>query len=241
MRLAACTALILAACHAGSDDSFPIITGGGDDGVSRVPDAGGLIDASGDGATSITGRVCIVFDPRNLTSCSTGDASGITVTLGSSTTMTALDGSFTIAIPTGSNLVWTATAADLVPTVMPLGTVHLVPIMTLTRYSEMLLDHGVVLQAGDGSVFARVISGNAPIAGAVATVNPPSIYGPLYDGVSSIVWDQDATGAGGVVWIPDALQGTALLSVTAPAVPMAEVVSLPVTEGAITFATVAIP
>jgi hypothetical protein len=240
MRLAASTALILAACQSGSGDAFPVATGGGDDTqITPAPD-GPPADASGDGAASISGRVCVVADLRNLTSCTTGDASGITVTLGTSTAVTATDGSFTIATPQGSNLVWSASASDLVPTVMPLGIAHLLPIVTAARYNEMLLDNGVILQAGQGSVFARVIRNGAPAAGVTATVDPPSLYGPLYDGSSAILWERDATAAGGVVWIPDAPQGTATLTVTAPAA-TAVMVSVPVADGATTFATVAIP
>ncbi len=240
MRLAASTVLVLAACPAGVDDAFPVAPGGGPPPVITPAPDGPPLDASSDGGTSLVGRVCVIPDPRNPTACALGNAAGLTVTLGASTATTAADGSFTITAPSTSDLVWTVTAAGFVPTVMPFGAVPLIPVLTAERYSDLLLDNGVVLQAGQGSVFVRVVSGGAPAVGVTATVEPPSLFGPLYDGGSALLWDQDATSSGGMVWIPDVLAGTAALTVTGPATnPVA--VSLPVVDGAITFGTAAIP
>lgn len=241
MRLVAASfALLLGACPSGGEDDFPVAPGGGSPPViNPAPDAPEL-DAGTDGGTALAARVCIVNDPRNPTACALGNAAGITVTLGSSTATTAADGTFTIPAPSTPNPVWTVSAAGFVPTVMRLGTVHVLPVLTTTRYDELLLDNGAVLQAGQGSLFVRVVSGAAPLAGVTATVGPASVFGPLYDGGNALVWDADATAAGGMVWIPDALAGTATLTLTGPASnPL--VVPLPVVEGAITFATVAIP
>lgn len=239
MRLAA-IALILIACQSsGSDDRFPVVPGGDGTMVTPAPD-GPPADSGGDGQTTLTGRVCVVADPRNLTSCTTADASGIAVALGASMAVTASDGSFSITPPQGSTLAWTVTAPGFVPTVMALGTVHLLPLISAVRYNELLLDNGVVLQAGQGSLFLRVVRNAAPLAGVTATVEPPSLFGPLYDGANAFVWDTDATGPAAVVWIPDALQGTATVTLSSPtATPL--VIAVPVTDGAITFATVGIP
>ncbi len=237
---AASIVLLLAACQSGGDDGFPIAPGGGlPPTITPAPD-GPQLDASTDGATSLAARVCVILDPRNPAACATGNAAGIMVTLGTSTATTASDGSFTIAAPTTSNLFWTASAPGFVPTVMPFGTVHLLPILTAERYNDLLLDNGVVLQAGQGSLFVRVVSGSASASGVTATVEPASLFGPLYDGASALIWDRDATGAGGMVWIPDALAGTATLTLANPSTSPVTL-SLPVTEGAITFGTVAIP
>lgn len=240
MRLVASTALVLMACQSsGSDDSFPIVPGGDDTVITPAPD-GPPADGSGDGSGTLTGRVCIVADLRNLTSCTTGDASGITVTLGTSTAITAIDGTFSIPPTSGSNLVWTVSAVGFVPSVVPLGIVHLLPVVTVDRYNEMLLDNGVVLGAGQGSLFTRVVRNDAPAVGVTATVDPPSQYGPLYDSANAIVWDLDATGATAVIWIPDVLQGSTTLTLMPPAATPLPV-SVLVAEGAITFATVGIP
>lgn len=240
MRVAASLALLLVACQSGDDDRFPIVPGGGLPPVITPAPDGPPADASTDGGTTLAARVCVIADPRNPTTCALGNAGGITVTLGTSTASTATDGSFTIAAPSTSNLLWTATAPGFVPTVMALGTVHLLPIVTTARYDELLLDNGAVLQAGQGSLFVRVVRGSAPVPGVTATVEPASLFGPLYDGGNALIWDRDATAAGGMVWIPDALAGTAVLTVTeSSTTPVA--LSLPVVEGAITFGTVAVP
>jgi len=239
MRLAASTALVLMACQSsGSDDSFPIVPGGDDSVITPAPD-GPPADVSGDGSGTLAGRVCVVADLRNLTSCTTGDASGITVTLGASTAITATDGTFSISPPPGSNP-WTVSAVGFVPSVVPFGIVHLLPVVTVDRYNEMLLDNGVILSAGQGSLFTRVIRNDAPAVGVTAIVEPPSLYGPLYDGANAILWDLDATGASAVIWIPDVLQGSTTLTLMPPATTPLPV-SFPVVEGAITFATVGIP
>lgn len=240
MRLAAATTLALIACQSSdSSDRFPIVPGGGGMEVTPAPD-GPRAGDGGDGSSTFAGRVCVVADPRNLTSCTTADASGISVALGASMAVTASDGSFSIAPPQSSLLVWTVTSPGFVPTVMPLGTVHLLPLISEARYNEMLLDNGVVVQAGQGSLFVRVVRNALPLAGVTATVEPPSLFGPLYDGANALVWDTDATGSSAVVWIPDALQGTATVTLSPPSsTPL--VLSIPVTDGALTFATVGIP
>lgn len=239
MRLAS-TALVLMACQSsGSDDSFPIVPGGDDTVITPAPD-GPSADVSGDGSGTLTGRVCVVADLRNLTSCTTADASGITVTLGASSAITATDGTFSIAAPSGSNLTWTVSAVGFVPSVVPLGLVHLLPLVTQDRYNEMLLDNGVILGTGQGSLFTRVIRNAAPAVGVTATVDPPSLYGPLYDGANAILWDLDATGETAVIWIPDVLEGSTTLTLMPPATTPLPV-SIPVVEAAITFATVEVP
>lgn len=240
MRFAASTVLLLVGCQSSGGDDFPVVPGGDDTVITPAADAPYDV-ASTDGATSLTGRVCVLVDRRNLTSCTTADASGITVGLGTSTAVTATDGSFTIAAPQESNLVWLVTASGFVTTVMPLGTVHLLPFVSSQGYDEALLDNGVILQAGQGSLVTRVLRNGAPAVGVTATVDPPSQYGPLYDGTNPVVWDRDATGTAGVVWFPDVLEGSATLALMPPAAAAPVTLALPIVEGAITFATVGIP
>ncbi|MBA3455012.1 MAG: hypothetical protein H0T42_18125 [Deltaproteobacteria bacterium] len=240
MRVAASSVLFLMACQSsGSGDRFPVVVGGDDTVITPAPDAPQLVDASDD-MTALSGRVCVIADLRNLTSCTTGDASGITVRLGTSMGTTAMDGSFSLPVPQGSNLVWSVTAPGFVPTVVPLGLVHLLPLVSTARYEEMLSDNGVILQAGQGSLFTRVVRNAAPAVGVTATIDPPTLFGALYDGANAFLWDRDATGTSAVVWIPDALQGTATLTLMRPAATPLQI-TLPVVDGSITFVTAAIP
>jgi hypothetical protein len=240
MRLAASTALILMACQPGGDDQFPIAPGGGDPPVITPAPDGPPADTGTDGGTTIAGRVCVILDPRNPTMCAIGNASGITVALGTSFAVTAADGSFTIDAPLTSNLLWGVSGVGFVPTVMPLGTVHRLPLISEARYSELLLDNDALVQEGQGSLFLRAVTAGVPAADVTATVEPASVFGPLYDGANLFVWDRDATSTGGMVWIPDALAGTATLVLTGPSTTPVTV-AVPVVEGAITFATLGIP
>lgn len=236
MRLAACAVLVLVACHPGSDDAFPIVPQGDDSPITPMPDAP-RADASGDAVTTISGRVCVVADLRNLTSCANQGADGITVMLGASSAVTMADGSFSLTPPTGSNVAWSLSASGYVTSLMALGTVHLIPAVTTAVYDQALLDNGVILQAGQGSVVGRVVQQGANVAGATVQASPAPTYATLYDGVSSALWDQDATGAFGVFWLTAVAVGTASVVVTPPSmIPVA--VMVPVEDQAITFVTV---
>jgi hypothetical protein len=241
MRALACAVVMLAACKGGTGDDFPIISQGDDTQILPQPDAALVLDAPNDGATTLTGRVCVVLDLRNLTSCQDTGAAGITVQLGSSTGVTLEDGTFAIARPSGSNLTWSVTGADVVPSIMPLGTVHLIPVVPVVVYDVLLDSNGVVVQELQGSVVGRVIQQALPLVGARVTATPPPQYPPFYDRANDPqIWGQLSTGPAGVFWLVGVPVGTSTITVTSPSTTMA-MLGVPVVDGAITFATVEVP
>src|SRR5258708_7499579 len=94
------------ACGTGcqtDETMYPIITGGGGGGNGGIHDAAVPLD-SNDGGTQISGKVCLIADARDLLTCSTANASGLTVQLGTRSATTTATGAFAIATPQGSNL-----------------------------------------------------------------------------------------------------------------------------------------
>ncbi len=228
--------VVLAACQGGGEDNRPVLPGG-DDGESVHPGGGDarIDDAPhGDGA-AIMGRVCLLGDLRNLASCASVGADGLTVTLGTQTAMTAADGSFTIPAPSGSTLVWRVNGPGVVPSRMAFSAVPRIPVLPKTVYDNLTLSNGVILNAGQGTVVARVISQGAAVTGATGTIVNAS-YAAFYDGNSATVWNQNSTGVQGMIWVPGVAAGTASLSVdvagTISTVPTA------VDDGGITFVIV---
>jgi hypothetical protein len=228
----------LMACEAAVDD-FPINPGGG--GGASGSGAGDAAVDGDDGGTQLAGRVCLVSDLRAPTSgCATTGAQDLTVTLGTRTAMTAFDGSFTIDVPSGSNLVWRASGPAIVTSVMPFSPELVIPAVSIDRYDELLLANGILLIPGQGSLIASVIRGQASLADATALVEPAPQFATLYDGASATVWDLDATGARGTAWVTGIAEGAAVLRVT-PARGTAQDAVVPVEDRAITFVTVEIP
>lgn len=213
MRIASLL-IVLGACQGGSEQR-PINPGGGDDHVTPpLTDAG---TTTTDGTTSdgagISGRVCVVSDLRNLSTCAATGAAGLTVTLGSETATTSADGSFTIPTPAGSSLVWHVSGTSIVSSVMAYSTSALVPAVPATVYDNLTLSNGVIVNAGEGSVIGRVVRAATVVSGATATISPSATYAAFYDGNSASTWNQNSTGTRGVFWIPGAGAGSASLIV----------------------------
>jgi hypothetical protein len=230
---------LIAACKAQGDD-YPVLPGGGGGGTGggTTPDA--AVDAPADGGTMIAGRVCLLTDVRDLTSCAATGAGGLTVTLGIDSTVTAGDGTFLLPQPFGSNLVWTVSGTDIMTSAMPYSAVLDIPAISATTYADLLLGNGVLLAAGEGGLMARVVSGGSAVAGATVTgaTNDGNVF---YDGSSASIWNQGSTGAFGTVWIPQMVAGTGSLSVTPSGGSPTTVSSLPITDGGITFVVVDVP
>jgi hypothetical protein len=236
------TVVVLAACHPGGGDDYPVHPGGDD-----TPGTEGRIDAAipdgSDAAATISGRACVLTDLRDLTSCATTGAGGLTVTLGSQTATTADDGTFTITAPAGSMLVWHVggSVADVMPSVMPFGATPQIPVVTTADYLDALNSNSVVLAPGQqGSAFVRVVRGTAAVSGATAVASPTPTYPAFYDGATSQSWNQGATGARGMVWIAGADAGSLTVTVTPPLA--ADVpITVPVEADSVTFATLDVP
>lgn len=237
--------IVLAACKTEVDDSgpFPIHPGGnGGGGGISLPDA--ALDAPGDDATTaaLSGRVCLHTDVRDPASCAAGpSASGLTVTVGNELATTSDGGNFTIARPTGDQLVWRVTGATIVTSVIPFGPSFELPAVSTALYEDLLVTNGQLFVAdGQGSLIARVLSGGAGVADATGTLGVAQNGPTYYDSNNPTTWDQDATGTFGVVWMPVELVGTYTLTVTPPlAVPVTSIVTIE--ERSITFATVDVP
>jgi len=209
-----------------------------------MPGTVGRIDAAvldgSDAAATLAGRACVLTDLRDLTSCATTGAGGLTVMLGSQTATTADDGQFTLATPAGTLLVWHVSGTDVVPSVMPLGATPQIPVVTTTAYADALNSNSILLAQGQGSAFVRVVRGAAALTGATAVASPTPTYPAFYDGATSLTWDQDATDAYGMVWIAGADAGSLTVTVTPPlatGVP----ITVPIEGDSITFVTLDVP
>jgi hypothetical protein len=234
---------MLVACKATDPGGYPDQPGG----PGGPGHLGGHVDAAIDGTTidgttsGLAGRVCLVADPRALTTCATTGAGDLTVTVGGHTATTAADGTFSITPPIGSGLVWQITGAAIAPSVMPVGLVAQIPAISQARYAQLLADNGVILTGDQGSLFARLVHGGAPATGVTVAITPTGTSLPFYDGASATAWNQNLTGAAGVAWVPGDGQGTITLTTT-PATGAAVVTAaLPIQAGAITFVTVELP
>lgn len=228
-------ALLLGGCQPEPKDFDPLPGGGGGLGGS----SGGNTDGPlGDALINpLSGRVCLVTDLRQpLTGCSTSLAGNLVVTLGSSSAVTEADGSFVIETPGGTGLTWRVTGANIVTTVSDLGTIPQVPAIGVSRYNDLLLDNGIILSPGQGSVVIDVVDSDGAVSGVLASSTPLAQFATHYDGASALVWDQDQTGSFGIAWIPGVAAGPAVVTIDPPV--GSDVSStIAVEDGAITFVT----
>lgn len=198
-----------AACGEDGSD-YPIIPGGGGPpSGTGFPDAG----AEGDASSVINGRVCVIADPRSLTSpCATSGAEDLTVTLGSQTANTAANGAFVITRPPGSGLVWRVSGAGIEPSALPLASSITIPALASTVYTDMLAATNAIVIGGNGVIIAQVGRMGTPTAGITALATPQPDSEVYYDGASVTEWEVDATGASGIIWIPSLPTGSASLA-----------------------------
>lgn len=231
----------LAACQASSGDDFPVEPGGpGPGGTGMVRDAA-LVDAfDPDAIQMIAGRVCLVTDLRALSTCAPGGAGNITVTLGTQSTTTSDSGTFTIVKPAGTDLVWRASGAGIVSSVVPFGPSNVIPAIGDVGYIDLQNANSVVIVEGQGSIVARIVRNTTAQAGVVASVSPVAAYAPKYDGSTPLAWRELATGAAGVAWIAGAAPGTNVVTAT-PASGAAAMQSVIVEDQAITYITLDLP
>lgn len=207
---------VLAACKtSGNGDDFPISPGGGGGGGSGGG-SGELVDSGLDApSTTLSGRVCVTADFRDLTTCADTGVDGLTVTLGSKMATTDLAGFFEMPKTTGSNLVWHVTGTNIVPSVVPFTTSLVVPAVTDIQYLDLLAANGQQpLAAGQGSIVARVTRNGAALADATATLGAAQNGQTYYDGNNPTTFDQDATSTFGMVWMPVELAGAYTLTAT---------------------------
>jgi hypothetical protein len=237
MRLA-WALLVVAGCQTDHPD-YPINPGGG----IGTGSGGGVRDAnedSGDGGPKLIGKVCIMTDLRRLDLCTTAGASGLLVTVGTKTTTTDVAGNFAIDTPAGSNLVWHVSGNAIVTSVIPFSADTTLHAIDATTYTDLLNANGVLLQAQQGSILVRVEKAGAALTGAKASVTPVSPNATFYDAASATIWNQNATGARGMAWLPGTDIGTLTLRMTPPvgsAIAIGELVE----DQALTFVTIDAP
>lgn len=235
MKRALLVLVVLAACHPSDENDFPVAPGGGGFGGGQLaaPDAA----TGGDGGPALVARVCLMTDPRDQGSCAATGAGGLTVTLGTSIATTADDGTFAIARPASTSLVWVITGTTIVPSVMSFAAQPKVPALPITLYAQLQGDNGVVPQAGQGAAMVRVVHGSVLVPSATVTISPAGIYATLYDGATPSGWTQSATGSFGAAWMPGVTAGTANITVTPQGGTPVVISQVPIVDGGVTFLT----
>jgi hypothetical protein len=224
------------ACSKPPDQDNPIQPGGNPGtGTQFRPDAA----ATGDGGTMITGRVCLLLvDPQTLVTCATSGAGNITVTLGTQSTLTADDGSFTIMTPASTtDLTWFVSGAGVQKSAVKFGTTTTLPAIDAVEYQVMLAS--VDAPAGNSGIMLRVSRNGAPVPGAIVTI-PTAESTIFYDGLTDTSWETDATGDFGVAWAPVVAPSTASAMVMVGAM-QTTVDAIPVFPETLTFAIAVVP
>jgi hypothetical protein len=244
MRTLALALLVVAACSQGDGAMFPL-SGGGGGGAG-----GGGADANhGDSPSALEvlqGKVCLLTDPRDPTTCSTANALGYLVTLDGRTATTGADGAFKIEAPKSATLTWMVTGSDIAPSLMSLSTSHIIPIMKRDDYLDLENENGVLATAGYGDVFIHVTKANANVATVVAAPTPTPLYSPQYDGATAHVWQVTSTGSFGMIWLAQLASGvgtfaTASTTLTPQAGAATTLGNIPVGDGALTWVSVELP
>lgn len=238
MRFAV-VALLLIGCKEPKD--FDPVGGGGPGGMTGVPDAPSDSDVEPTDANLVAGRVCVVQDLRKLTICDATNADDIGVEIGTSQASTATaNGTFMIDLPAGTGLTWKVSHPDFMTAISQLGTSFTLNTIRVTDFAELLGDNGIILTGGQSStVVVQVLDINdAPLVGATAVTSPAAQFATRYDGNTAATWDQDATGAFGVAWLPGTTGTSTQLTVTPPGGGSPLTLTLPLVPDAITFATV---
>jgi hypothetical protein len=232
--------LLLSACAAltacGDESSmFPIMPGGGGNGGMTILDA----RIANDSSTTVSAEVCLAADARNPALCSSTGVGGLTVTLGSATATTAVDGTFSIERPTDANAVWVVSGTGIVPSTMAYAEGTKIPAITTTLYSDMVVAMQATISSETAAIIARLGTTSA-VTGAVVTATPSPDSLVYYDGPSSTEWELDATGPFGVVWISSIAPGTGALDIDTGGTP-ASVANIPLVAGAISYVFAEIP
>ena len=212
-------AYAIVACLTGcmsSEDDLPIQPAGGGTtniGGGGATAGGGVGGGSGSGSNSITGRACVLLDPRDLGGCASSGAGGLQVALGTSTATTAPDGTFSMQAPQGTGLSFQVSGPGVVPTSQPFAANNSIPVLTEDMFNQVLGANGIVLTPGSGSILASVVDrGGIPVAGATAMSTPSPAFGPFFDGTTPSAWTLNGTGERGVVLFPGVTAGPAALT-----------------------------
>jgi hypothetical protein len=191
---------VLAGC-ASSGDDYPVLTdqGGGETATAQL----------------ISGRVCVIVDPRDLVTCSPSGGGGLVVSAGSGVALTRGDGSFTVSSTAPLTGSLTVSGPGVVPTLLPVSAVHAaVPVLQADLFQEMLAAADLEVTPGTGSILATVTHEGQPVSGVTVTTAPIGAGGPFFDGATATGFTLDGTGARGIVWAPGIVAGPTSLTFT---------------------------
>lgn len=195
---------------------------GGDD--DSKPDAGPIVP-------TFKGRVCILKDLRNLSTCESSGAGGLEVMLGESSATTAADGGFTLPKPDASIIYFRVQAASRT-------------VVTSSKYVASTNGAPVVVPAVDSDRLAIILAANAAPAGGGAILveagrtgvtlssTPPST--PLYSTGSLDTWDGTSTGPGNAL-LPGIMAADTDMTYTLPGGVQGAIFDVPVSSGGVTF------
>lgn len=208
--------LLLVGCASSNDDDYPVRPGGGSIGGGGGGGGrdGGVADGGTDGGPTV-GRVCLIADLRQPTSCAGSGAGNLLVQRGTAMATTRADGRFELpaANVTGDRwLVSGGSGSTLVRTVVPFtpgGSVFL-PIVAQTTWDAMRAGSGITPLAGTGAIHVlSLLPSGSPKLGATVTVTP-SISSTYYPNTSATVWSQTVGTTSGVSLVPNLTAGQAV-------------------------------
>jgi hypothetical protein len=245
MKHAIVALVLLMACKTGQGDDYPITPGGGGPGGTGMPHDAAITPDTGDGGPTISGRVCLLTDARDLTSCATTGAGGLLVTLGEGMATTNDDGSFTIAATSDTNASWRVAdqvqGAEVVTSLVAFSADTTIPVIETQKALEIEQMSGVVPDPQLGVIVVHVAQAAAPLAGATVDATPVPQSPALYDTNDPLVWTGLATGAHGMAWLPNVQVGAAALTIKSMAGTMQTLPGIEVEANAIVFVSTTLP
>lgn len=167
--------------------------------------------------TTVTGRICITEDLRDLEACIERTANDLVVTIDDVTAVPASDGEFRVVLPsdTSRDATILVTGPNIVPTAIPITLPVLdaiVPAIDAELFASILAANGVFLADNTGSILSTVQQRGIPLSGVTVTSTPISPFGPFFDAGTPVIWSLDGTGQRGVVLVPGLTAGTVDLS-----------------------------
>lgn len=237
VRLICLAPLALGACAPASTD-YPIIVGGGGGmGGGQGMDGGTTTDGPVD---LLLGRVCLLDDLRDFSSCDTSAAGNITVSLpGVPSATTIADGGFQIQVPNGSNLVWSLSGASIVSSTYGFGISTQIPAIAQPAFDTLYANNGVLEDESSGAIFGQVFQANVPAVGATVASTPEGSYPVFYASTSDPdVWSANATTTFGSFWLPGLQPGAVSLAFLGSGAGSAEIdAGQTVGSNAVTFVT----
>jgi hypothetical protein len=233
-----CVLLAVACSPASTDYPVGVGPGGGGGGGGGHADSG-VGSGSGSGSGSITGRVCLLTDVRDFSSCATTGADGITVALsGVAAVTTIADGTFVIERPSGSDPVWSLTGTAIVPSTIGFGASTTIPAISTDAFTTLADNNGVVVDPAQGSILGEILAGSDAAVLATVTTTSPGEYPTFYSSATDTFdWPGTLTDTFGTFWMAGMTPGSAAMTFMADGGLPETGPTLSVGSGSVTFVT----